>query len=230
MMEHEIVSREQWLLARKELLQKEKEFTKQREAFMQTVRDLPWVLIEKEYVFQSLEGEASLSDLFDGKSQLIIYHFMFGPDWDEGCKSCSFWADNFERSVIHLKNRDVSLIAVSRSELEKLELYKKRLGWTFKWASSLNSDFNIDFHISANAGEAMQYNYLDIPAGPEREMPGISVFYKDESGKIYHTYSRFARGLDLFNATYHYLDIVPKGRDEKALPYAHAWVKRWDEY
>jgi len=233
MQDHKIVSRDEWLVARKEHLAKEKEFTQLRDQLSQERRELPWVKVEKEYVFNGPNGKEVLADLFEGRSQLIIYHFMYGPDWTEACPSCSFWADNFNGIVIHLKHRDINLIAVSRARLETLEAYKKRMGWGFKWVSSFENDFNRDFHVSftsdeMNKGE-MYYNYR-IGKFPSEEAPGISVFYKNKNGDIFHTYSCYARGLDMLNGAYHYMDLAPKGRDEADLPHSMAWLRRHDQY
>jgi predicted dithiol-disulfide oxidoreductase (DUF899 family) len=170
--------------------------------------------------------------LFEGRSQLVVYHFMFGPNWEQACKSCSFWADNFNGIVVHLKHRDVAMIAVSRAPLEKIEAYRKRMGWGFKWASSYSNEFNRDFHVSFTPEEMkgpVDYNYTQQKF-PSDEAAGISVFYKDEKSGVFHTYSCYSRGLDMLNGAYHYLDIVPKGRDEDGLPHTAAWLKRHDEY
>ncbi len=233
MQNHKVVSREEWLAARKEYLAKEKEFTRLRDRLSQERRELPWVKVEKEYLFDGPHGKETLSDLFEGRSQLIIYHFMYGPDWEEGCPSCSFWADNFNGIVIHLNHRDINLVAVSRAPLDQLEAYKKRMGWSFKWVSSFGSDFNRDYHVSFTPDEMekgeMFYNF-SLSHFPSEEAPGISVFYKDEQGDVFHTYSCYARGLDLLNGAYHYMDLVPKGRDEDTLPYSMAWLRRHDQY
>lgn len=233
MQNHKIVSREDWIAERKKHLKKEKEFTRLRDRLSKERRELPWVKVEKQYVFDGPKGKESLSDLFEGKSQLIVYHFMFGPDWDEGCPSCSFWADNYDGIVIHLKQRDINLVTVSRAPLDKLEAYKKRMGWRFKWVSSFGNDFNWDFHVSFTPEEMekgeMYYNFK-IMSFPSDEGPGISVFYKNENGQIFHTYSCYQRGLDMLNGAYHFMDIAPKGRDEDDLPYTMAWVRRHDQY
>ena len=230
---HKVVSKEEWLAARKQHLEKEKEFTRLRDQLSRERRELPWLKVEKEYTFNGPDGRETLSDLFGDKSQLIIYHFMYGPDWDEGCPSCSFWADNFNGIDVHLRHRDISLIAVSRARLDVLETYKDRMGWQFKWVSSHDSDFNQDYHVSftedeMNKGE-MFYNF-GITKFPSEEAPGISVFYKDDKGDTFHTYSCYARGLDMLNGAYHYMDLAPKGRDEDALPYTMAWLRRRDQY
>ena len=229
--QHRIVSHDQWIAARKDFLAKEKQFTQLREELAHERRDLPWERVEKNYVFDGPNGKESLGDLFAGKSQLIVYHFMFAPEWDEGCKSCSFWADNFERLPVHLKHRDISLVAISRAPLAKLEAYKKRLGWTFKWVSSGGNDFNHDYCVTfvpeeVKSGERT-YNFGTIEP-PGAEMPGISVFCKDAKGAIFHTYSCYARGIDMMNNAYQYIDLTPKGRDESEG--IMRWLRRNDEY
>jgi len=231
-MDHpEIVSRDAWIAVRKAFLAKEKEFTRQRDRLSAERRALPWVKVDKAYVFDAPGGKESLADLFAGSSQLLVYHFMFGPDWAEGCPSCSFWADNYNGAAIHLKHRDVQLVAISRAPIAKLEAYRKRLGWTFKWVSSEGNDFNRDYHVSFTPEEmeTAYYNYEPRGFGSS-EAPGISVFFKDADGTIFHTYSCYARGLDMLNGTYHLLDLVPKGRDEAGLPHPMAWVRRHDRY
>lgn len=230
---HKIASRAEWLDARKAYLAREKEFTRLRDQLSQQRRELPWVKVEKEYVFDGPNGKETLSELFAGRSQLLVYHFMFGPDWNEGCPSCSFWADNYNGIIVHLNHRDVTAITVSRASLERLEAYKKRMGWSFKWVSSLDSDFNRDYHVSFTDEEmgkgSVYYNY-DSRTPFSSEGPGISVFYKDQSGNVFHTYSCYERGLDMVNGAYHWLDLVPKGRDEAGLSYPQAWVRRHDKY
>jgi predicted dithiol-disulfide oxidoreductase (DUF899 family) len=233
MQNHKVVSREEWLVARKEHLVKEKEFTRLRDQLSQQRRALPWVRVDKEYIFDGPNGKENLSELFEGRSQLIVYHFMFHPGWEEGCKSCSFWADNFNGITVHLNHRDVTLLAVSKAPLAKLEAFKKRMGWTFKWVSSFGSDFNRGYQVSFTPEEMekgqVYYNYT-MRGFPEEEAPGISVFYKDQDGNIFHTYSCYARGLDMLNGAYHYLDLVPKGRDEDRLSYSMAWLRHHDKY
>lgn len=228
-----VVSPQEWVAARKELLAKEKEFSRLRDALSQQRRDLPWEKVEKAYAFEGPGGKESLADLFDGRSQLVIYHFMFDPDWNEGCKSCSFLADHYNPSIIHLKHRDVTMVTVSRAPLEKLEAFKHRMGWNFKWVSSLGSDFNWDYHVSFKPEDLekkqVYYNYTE-QSFPVTEGPGISVFYKDESGDVFHTYSSYARGLDMFLGAYHLLDIVPKGRDEAGFSYGMEWLRHHDRY
>jgi predicted dithiol-disulfide oxidoreductase (DUF899 family) len=230
---HKVVSRNEWLKARKTLLKKEKEFTILRDQLSQERRNLPWIAVDKEYIFEGPKGKETLSELFDGRSQLIVYHFMFHPSWDAGCSSCSFWADNFNGIIVHLNERDVTMIAVSRAPYNKLAAYEKRLGWNFKWVSSYNTDFNFDYNISFRPEEIAKkegmYNFtIQDPHSPERE--GVSVFYKDPEGRIFHTYSAYARGIDMLNVAYHYLDLVPKGRDEAGNEFPQFWVRRHDEY
>jgi len=231
MARHTVVSGKDWLAARKALLTKEKKFTRLRDQLSQERRQLPWVKVDKDYVFDGPQGKETLSELFDGRSQLIVYHFMFGPDWGAGCKHCSFWADNFDRIIVHLNHRDVTMVAASRAPYHKLESYKKRMGWNFKWVSSGNTDFNFDYHVSFTPEEEAKkkafFNYkIQNPDSSDRE--GASVFFKDAKGNVFHTYSTYARGIDMVNAAYHYLDLVPKGRDEgKSGP---SWLCRHDEY
>ena len=227
-----MVDHDEWLAERKRLLAEEKEFTRRRDELSRRRRELPWERIEKEYVFEGAHGRHTLSELFDGRSQLVVYHFMFDPEWDEGCKSCSFWADNFDPNVVHLKARDVTMVAVSRAPYEKLAAYKQRMGWGFDWFSSDEADFNFDFGVSF-APEDLEregaYNYgSQAPHMAERE--GLSVFYKDDDGSVFHTYSAYARGIDLMNTAYNYLDLVPKGRDEEVGRPPQYWVRRHDEY
>lgn len=231
--DHKIVSKEEWIEARKDLLQKEKEFTTLRDQLSQQRRDLPWVAVNKEYVFEGRNGKQTLSELFDGRSQLLVYHFMFDPSWDAGCPNCSFWADNFNGIILHLNQRDVTLIAVSRAPYSKIAAYQKRMGWDFKWVSSYDTDFNFDYHVSFTQKELAKkeafYNYIPQDTqSPEKE--GVSVFFKDHAGRVFHTYSTFARGIDMLNVAYHYLDIAPKGRDEAGHAFRQFWVRRHDEY
>ncbi|HYY03004.1 MAG TPA: DUF899 domain-containing protein [Gaiellaceae bacterium] len=229
--EHEIVTHDAWVAARKELLAREKEFTRLRDGLSRRRRELPWEPVDKEYVFEGADGRSPLPELFDGRSQLVVYHFMFDPEWEEGCKSCSFWADSFEANVVHLKARDVTMVAVSRARYRKLAAYRERMGWSFPWFSSAETDFNFDFGVSFAGADQEQegaYNYGTLaPRGPERE--GVSVFYKGADGGVYHTYSTYARGIDLLNTAYNYLDLVPKGRDEDG-GRPQGWVRRHDEY
>jgi predicted dithiol-disulfide oxidoreductase (DUF899 family) len=232
-MQHAVVSREEWLVARKALLAKEKQFSRQRDELSAARRALPWVMIEKKYLFDGPSGKQTLAELFGGKSQLLIYHFMLGPGWTQGCPSCSFLADHFDGSTIHLAQRDVSFVAVSRAPLTEIEAYKKRMGWKFKWVSSYGNDFNFDFHVSFTKGEVasgeVDYNYGKSKNAHD-ELPGLSAFIKDERGTVFHTYSTYERGLDTLVGTYNFLDMAPKGRDEDALPWTMAWVRRHDEY
>jgi len=233
MQPHKIVSREEWIEARKTHMAREKEFTRAREALSEERRNLPWVKVDKDYVFEGADGKVGLADLFKGRPQLVVQHVMFAPEWDAACKSCSFWADGFERMVPHLAARDTTMIAVSRAPLAKLEAFKKRMGWTFDWVSSGTNDFNHDYGVTFTgeqiaAGKPM-YNFGTTPFYGE-ELPGISVFYRDEPGAVFHTYSTFARGLDMMNAAYHYLDLTPLGRHEEGLPYPMDWVRLRDQY
>ena len=231
MTDHRVVSPDEWLAARKALLTKEKAFTRLRDELSRERRELPWAKVDRPYSFDGPKGKETLAELFDGRSQLVVYHFMFSPDWQAGCKHCSFWADNFDRVVVHLNHRDVTMLAVSRAPYAKLEAYEKRMGWTFKWVSSGETTFNFDYHASFTPQEVAtksgQFNFtIQDPHESDRE--GVSVFYKDAAGNIFHTYSTYARGIDMFNTAYNYLDIVPKGRDEGGRgPY---WVRRRDEY
>jgi predicted dithiol-disulfide oxidoreductase (DUF899 family) len=233
MQPHRIVSREEWIAARKAHLAHEKEHTQARDRLSAERRALPWVRVDKRYVFDGLGGRQTLADLFTGRSQLVVQHFMFAPDWTEGCKSCSFWADGFERMVPHLAARDTTLVAISRAPLPKLQAFKARMGWTFDWVSSAASDFNYDYAVSFTPEEIRRgdklYNFGTAGFGIE-DAPGISVFLRDEAGSIFHTYSCFARGLDMMNAAYHYLDLTPMGRHEEGLPYPMDWLRLRDQY
>jgi predicted dithiol-disulfide oxidoreductase (DUF899 family) len=233
MPKHDVVSREQWLAARKELLAEEKAFNKARDALSERRRALPWVLVDKPYRFETANGRETLAELFGRRSQLLVYHFMYGPEWEQGCPSCSFWADNFNGIDIHLAHRDISFVVISRAPLEKLEAYRKRMGWNFKWVSSFGNDFNFDYHVSFTPEEIangeMNYNF-GLNRFPSSEATGASAFAKDEDGAVYHTYSSYSRGVDMLNGAYHWMDIAPKGRDEKGLPYSMAWLKRHDMY
>ncbi len=229
---NEVVSREVWLEARRALLASEKEATHLRDKVNRERQALPWVKVDKDYAFDTPLGRKSLSELFDGRSQLLVYHFMFGPDWDQGCTGCSFLADNLDGAVTHLNNHDVTLVAVSRGPLAKLEAYKKRMGWHFPWVSSEGSDFNFDYHVSFTKDELENnrvfYNFDKLAAEDAfDELPGMSAFYKDESGAIYHTYSSYARGIEEWIGTLMILDRAPKGRNENGTMH---FVKRHDEY
>ena len=228
-MKHPIVSKDAWLAARKQLLVREKELTRLRDELSRERRNLPWERVDKAYRFDTPAGPKTLVELFAGRQQLVVYHFMFAPSWDNGCKSCSFWADHFNGIVPHLHQRDVSFIAVSRAPWQKLQAFAKRLGWTFTWVSSGGNDFNFDYQVSFTEQQLqgeVDYNY-GKQRFPASDAPGISVFYRD-GDSVFHTYSSFGRGIDMLNTTYHYLDLVPKGRDEGGRgPF---WVRRHDEY
>jgi predicted dithiol-disulfide oxidoreductase (DUF899 family) len=229
--QHEIVAHDAWLEARTALLAKEKEFTRLRDELSRDRRALPWERVEKDYLFDGPDGEQSLADLFDGRSQLVVYHFMFdaGPEGNDPCSSCSFWADNFNPIIVHLNACDVSMVAVSRAELDRIDRYEQRMGWSFKWLSSAGSDFNFDYGASFRPDEQQSavFNYGTlVPGRSYREV--VSVFVKD-GDEIFHAYSTYARGIDMLNTAYHYLDIVPHGRGEDGLQNQH-WVRRHDEY
>jgi predicted dithiol-disulfide oxidoreductase (DUF899 family) len=230
---HPIVSPEEWLTARESLLQKEKELTRLRDDLSRQRRELPWEKVEKRYVFEGPNGKESLADLFDGRSQLIVYHFMFGPDWAEGCPSCSMAADHMDSSLAHLIQRDVTLLAISRAPLDKIQAFQKRMGWSFKWLSSYENDFNRDYRVSFTKEEmapgAKPFNY-GSSGFPSDEAPGVSVFTKDAKGEVFHTYSTYARGAEELLGVYRFLDFTPKGRDEDSLPFPMAWVRHHDRY
>jgi predicted dithiol-disulfide oxidoreductase (DUF899 family) len=230
---HKIVSRDEWLAVRKAHLAEEKAFTHARDALSRKRRELPWEKVEKSYVFDGPNGKETLADLFGGKSQLIIYHFMLGPDWEAGCPSCSLLADHFNGAVIHLAQRDVAFVVVSRAPLPQIEKFKRRMGWHFQWVSSFGCDFNYDYQVSATPQEKATgkafYNY-ETTEFPSDERPGTSVFYKNEAGDIFHTYSSYGRGLDILIGAYNFLDLAPKGRDEAGLAYGMAWVRHHDRY
>ena len=228
-----VVSEAEWLTARKEHLIKEKEFTRLRDELSRQRRELPWEKIEKQYVFDGPNGKETLADLFERRSQLIVYHFMYGPGWKEGCPSCSLLAEHFDGAAVHLANRDVTLAVVSRATLAEIEAFKKRMGWHFKWVSSFENDFNRDYHVSFTKDETARgkvyYNY-DTVEFPSEEAPGASVFYTDGTGAIFHTYSSYARGLDILVGAYNFLDLAPKGRDEEGLAFSMSWVRHHDRY
>src|SRR2546428_9443964 len=222
-MEHpKVVAAAEWVAARKELLKKEKEFSRLRDELSRQRRELPWEKVKKAYVFDGPRGKETLAELFEGRSQLIVYHFMLGPGWKEGCPSCSFLADHIGGALVHLNARDVTLAVGSRAPLPEIEAFRQRLGWGFKWVSSHGNDFNFDYHVSFTKEEMAQgkvyYNYEKEGFGSE-EAPGVSVFYKDAAGEVFHTYSTYARGGDILLGAYNYLDLVPKGRDEAGLPW-----------
>jgi predicted dithiol-disulfide oxidoreductase (DUF899 family) len=227
-----VVFPDTWLAARKALLRKEKEFTKLRDELSQARRDLPWESVKEDYIFEGPEGAEKFSDLFDRRTQLIVYHLMFAPEWDAACPSCSFWADSFDPVIVHLNHRDTSMVAVSRAPYSKLAQYEKRMGWSFKWLSSGKNSFNYDYCVSfpredVDKGQCF-YNYrMDDPGVTDKE--GISVFVKTPDGEMYHTYSTYERGIDLMNTAYNYLDLTPKGRDEDLVG-MRDWLRRHDEY
>lgn len=228
---HPVASREEWTKKRIALLAEEKEFTRRRDALAEKVRALPWVKVGKEYLFDAPNGRKTLAELFGDKSQLIIYHFMFDPTWSQGCRSCSFVADHYDGILVHLAHRDISFVTVSKAPLEKIEPFRTRMGWTFPWVSGANNDFGRDFGVSFTdqelTGGATTYNF-STTAVPIRELPGLSVFVKNESGDIFHTYSSFARGLEDFLTAYRYIDITPKGRDEHGV--GMGWLRHHDRY
>lgn len=230
-MHNRIVPQDEWLKARVALLGKEKEFTRLRDTMTAEIRALPWRKMEKDYYFNGPKGRQSLADLFDEQTQLAVYHFMLGPDWDQGCKSCSYWADGFQGIPIHLAHRDVSFVVVSRAPLSKIEAFKRRMGWNFVWVSSSDSDFNFDFQVSFREederSEQMYYNYTQ-GSYLNDEMPGASFFSRREKD-VFHTYSTYGRGLDILNAAYNWLDLVPKGRDENP-DSTMDWVRHHDRY
>jgi predicted dithiol-disulfide oxidoreductase (DUF899 family) len=229
-----VVSRAEWLAARQEHLAKEKHFTRLRDQLSRERRALPWVRVEKNYLFESASGKATLGDLFAGRSQLIVYHFMLGPGWDEGCKSCSFAADHFNSIGVHLNARDVSLVAISRAPLAEILPFKARMGWSFNWVSSHGTDFNRDYHVSFTPEEVASgrtyYNYTEDFGYPMEEAHGVSVFARSSAGEVFHTYSSYARGPDLLLGTYNFLDLVPKGRDEDGLEFTMEWLRHHDRY
>jgi predicted dithiol-disulfide oxidoreductase (DUF899 family) len=232
-MEPKIVSRDEWLAARKAHLEEEKALTRQRDQLARRRRELPWVRVETNYVFDTPAGKRTLAELFDGRSQLVIYHFMLGPGWPAGCPSCSMAADGFDSTALHLAQRDVTFAAVSRAPINEIEAFRHRMGWGFTWVSSHDNSFNRDFHVSFTKDELaagkVEYNFgrNEFPA---EEAPGASVFYANERGEIFHTYSTYARGLEPLLGVYYLLDLVPKGRDELALAHPMAWVKHHDRY
>ncbi len=233
MQRNRIVSEDEWTAARKQLLNKEKVLTRLRDELSRDRRELPWVRVNKPYIFEGSNGKETFPDLFEGRNQLIVYHFMFGPTWEEGCPSCSFLADHLDGILVHLNARDVTLVVVSRAPWPKIEAFQKRMGWRFRWVSSYGSDFNFDYQVSATADEVargrMYYNFETTDLGVE-ELPGTSVFCRDEAGGIFHTYSSYARGGDMLLGAYNFLDLTPKGRNEDDLAFPMAWLRHHDRY
>ncbi len=227
-----VVSHAEWLAARKKFLEKEKELTHLRDELSRQRRQLPWEKVEKNYVFEGPSGKVALSDLFGERSQLLVYHFMFGPGWKEGCPSCSFIADQFDSIRLHMAQRDINLAVISRATWPEIDSFKKRMGWGFPWVSSFGNDFNYDYNVSFKKSEIESgtaiYNY-EKSSFPSEEAPGASVFYKS-NGEIFHTYSTFGRGLDMMLNAYNFIDLTPKGRDEEGLPWPMAWVRHHDKY
>jgi predicted dithiol-disulfide oxidoreductase (DUF899 family) len=230
---HKIVSRDEWLAARKAHLADEKAFTRERDALARKRRELPWLKVDKTYVFDGQSGKQTLADLFGRKSQLIVYHFMMGPGWEAGCPSCSLLADHFDGATVHLAQRDVAFVVVSRAPLPQIEAFQRRMGWRFTWVSSNGCDFNFDYQVSASPEEKASgkvlYNY-ELTEFPSEERPGASAFYKNEAGDVFHTYSTYGRGLDILIGAYNFLDLAPKGRDEDGLAFSMAWVRHHDRY
>lgn len=230
--EHKVVTQKEWIAARKRLLVKEKKLSRLRDQLNQARRDLPWEKVEKEYIFDSPEGKVTLAELFAGKSQLVLYHFMFGPDWEEGCPHCSFWADHYDSVNHHIGQRDTTLAVVSRAPLKAIQAFKKRMGWRFRWVSSNHTEFNFDFYVSFTPEQIRTgkqfYNYAPLKMDID-EREGVSAFYQDDKGNVYHTYSSYARGIDLLNTTYNFLDLTAKGRDENP-EHNQDWVRHHDRY
>ena len=231
---HAVVSHQEWLATRTGFLAKEKEFTRLRDELNQQRRELPWEKVEKQYIFDGPAGKQTLTELFDGRNQLIVWHFMFGPDWEAGCSHCSFWADGWNGVIEHLKHRDTTMIAISRAPLAKIEPFRRRMGWSFKWVSSADTDFNFDYQASTRPEELrtkkVLYNFQEMEPFSD-QMHGCSTFYKDESGDIFHTYSTYARGVDMLNVAYQFLDLTAKGRDEGwSQQHPSGWVRRRGEY
>ena len=230
---HPVVSGDRWVAERKALLAREKELTRLRDQIARERRALPWVRIEKNYVFDGLEGRRTLAELFEGRRQLIVQHFMFGPGWEQGCPSCSFMADHIDGMNVHLAHRDVTLLAVSRAPLADIERFRRRMGWQFKWVSSYANDFNHDFGVTFTPEERAKgdvyYNYGMRPF-PAAEAPGISVFCRDDAGDVFHTYSTYGRGVEVMMGTYDLLDLAPKGRDERDVDHKMEWVRHHDRY
>jgi predicted dithiol-disulfide oxidoreductase (DUF899 family) len=233
MTQHEVVSEDQWMDARRALLVEEKAFTHERDRLSRMRRALPWVRVEREYVFRGAEGRVTLRGLFDGRSQLIVYHFMFGPDWQEGCPGCSLLCDQVDGARQHFEHNDVSFVAVSRGPIEKLDAYRRRMGWKFRWVSAAEGAFNFDYHVSFPQGRregGVFYNFGAQPDPEIDELSGVSVFHEDDDGTIYHTYSTYGRGGEMFLPVYGWLDIVPKGRNETKRGNLTDWARRHDRY
>src|SRR5262245_4297565 len=232
-LEHPVVSREEWLRARTALLAREKEHTRLRDELSRQRRELPWVRIDKVYRFDGPDGEVTLAELFEDRRQLLVQHFMLGPGWEQGCPSCSFMADHTDGMNVHLAQRDITLVAISRAPLAEIERFRRRMGWQFKWVSSHGSDFNYDFHVSFTPEEEargeVHYNYDTQPFESE-ELPGVSVFYKDDAGEVFHTYSTYRRGVEVMMGAYNLMDLTPKGRDEDDLDFTMAWLRHHDRY
>lgn len=230
---HAVVSPDRWIAERRALLAHEKELMRLRDEVARKRRALPWERVTTDYVFDAPEGRRSLADLFEGRRQLLVQHFMLGPGWEQGCPSCSYMADHTDGMIVHLAHRDVSFVAVSRAPLAEIERFKARMGWKFRWVSSSGNDFNRDFHVSFGPEDrvdgAVYYNY-GMTRFPNTEAPGVSVFYKDDAGEVFHTYSTFGRGVEVMMGTYQMLDLVPKGRDERDVPNKMEWVRHHDRY
>jgi predicted dithiol-disulfide oxidoreductase (DUF899 family) len=233
MSNEQVVDQAEWLRQRLEFLQQEKAFTRQRDALSAARRALPWVLVEKDYVFETAQGRQTLSELFGDCEQLMIYHFMYGPDQESGCPSCTFIADGMDKNTEHLAHRDIRLLLVGHAPFSKLHAYGERMGWSLDWASAAGSEFNADFNVSFTAEEIEQgevtYNYVQ-GSFPSQEAPGLSVFIRDSEAQVFHTYSTYGRGLDMLIAAYNLIDLTPKGRDEEQLEFGMAWLRRRDEY
>jgi predicted dithiol-disulfide oxidoreductase (DUF899 family) len=231
-MDHPVVSRDQWIAERKKLLAREKELTRLRDQVARERRELPWVRIDKDDVFDTPEGRRTLAELFEGRHQLVVQHFMFGPGWEQGCPSCSYMADHADGMNVHLAHRDVTFVAISRAPLADIERFRRRMGWRFKWVSSFRSDFNHDFHVSFTEEQAkgqVYYNY-GMQSFECEELPGVTVFYRDDAGDVFHTYSTYRRGVEVMMGTYNLLDLTPKGRDERDVPHKMEWVRHHDRY
>ena len=231
---HAVVPGDLWLAARKSLLEREKQLTHLRDEVARERRALPWQRVEKTYVFDTLDGPRTLAELFDGRRQLLVQHFMFAPGWEQGCPSCSFMADHTDGMTVHLAQRDVSFVAISRATLAEIERFRQRMGWQFRWVSSNANSFNRDFHVTFTPQEvasgAIDYNYRKGPAYLTEELPGISVFYRDDAGAVFHTYSTFGRGVEVMMGTYAMLDLTPRGRDERDVAHKMEWVRHHDRY